>query len=82
MCFKLLMTCLINWRATFMKPKSVAWVHGAFQTVSAATRSTTTMVVTMEKMAAAFKEEKSTDSTAGNGFQSSRKYRFPVDSLK
>ncbi|KAG2547704.1 hypothetical protein PVAP13_9KG117870 [Panicum virgatum] len=34
----LLMTCLINWRATFMKPKSVAWVHGAFQTVSAATR--------------------------------------------
>jgi len=65
-----------------MKPKSVAWVHGAFQTVSAATRSTTTVVVTMEKMAAAFKEEKSTDSTAGNGFQSSRKYRFPVDSLK
>jgi len=45
-------------------------------------RSTTTVVVTMEKMAAAFKEEKSTDSTAGNGFQSSRKYRFPVDSLK
>ena len=26
------MTCLINWRATFMKPKSVAWVHGAFWT--------------------------------------------------
>ncbi|KAG2626237.1 hypothetical protein PVAP13_3KG332127 [Panicum virgatum] len=26
------MTCLINWRATFMKPKSVAWVHGAFRT--------------------------------------------------
>ncbi|KAG2611608.1 hypothetical protein PVAP13_4KG239705 [Panicum virgatum] len=26
------MTCSINWRATFMKPKSVAWVHGAFRT--------------------------------------------------